>query len=355
MISVYRYRVKSLTGLLNKQSRACNFVWNFCNDRQKDALRFGRRWHTGFDLNKLTTGSSKELGLHSGTINAVCEQYAKSRSQKKRPYLRYRGTKSNGWVPLKGRELKREGNAFRFAGNTFRVFNSRALPVGKIKDSTNFSRNSRGNWFLNIVIEVDGAVAGVRQPIKGVGIDLGLKDFATLSTGEKIEAQRIYRGAEAALAIAQRAGKKRRVSAIHAQIANRRNDFHHKLSTRIVREFDYIAVGNVNAAGLAKSTMAKSVLDAGWSSFRTQLAYKAVRHGAWFEEVNESYTTQTCSDCGTLPDSRPKGIAGLGIRNWVCSECGGMHDRDVNAAKNILNKFASRAGHGTLVVGIPVL
>ncbi len=72
MILVYRYRVKSLNGLLNKQSRACNFVWNYCNDRQKDALRFGRRWHTGFDLNKLTQGCSKELGLHSGTVNAVC-------------------------------------------------------------------------------------------------------------------------------------------------------------------------------------------------------------------------------------------------------------------------------------------
>ena len=348
MLLVYRYRVKSLTGLLNSQSRACNFVWNYCNDRQKDALRFGRKLLSGFDLNNLTTGSSKELQLHSGTVNAVCEQYAKSRSQKKRPYLRYRGKKSLGWVPLKGRELKREGNAFR-------VFHSRALPDGKIKDGTNFSRDSRGNWFLNIVIEVDAVAAGVRQPLKGVGIDLGLKDFATLSTDEKIQAQRIYRGAEQALAVAQRANKKRRVLAIHAQIANRRNDFHHKLSTRIVREFDYIAVGNVNAAGLAKTTMAKSVLDAGWSAFRDKLAYKAVRHGAWFEEVNESYTTQTCSDCGALPDSRPKGIAGLGIRNWVCSECGGVHDRDVNAAKNILNKFASRAGHGTLAVGIPVL
>ena len=355
MLLVYRYRVKSLTGLLNSQSRACNFVWNYCNDRQKDALRFGRKWLSGFDLNKLTTGSSKELQLHSGTVNAVCEQYAKSRSQKKRPFLRYRGKKSLGWVPLKGRELKREGNAFRFAGNTFRVFNSRALPDGKIKDGTNFSRDSRGNWFLNIVIEVDAVATDARQPIKGVGIDLGLKDFATLSTGEKIQAQRIYRGAEQALAVAQRAGKKRQVSAIHAQIANRRNDFHHKLSTRIVREFDYIAVGNVNAAGLAKTTMAKSVLDAGWSAFRDKLAYKAVRHGAWFEEVSESYTTQTCSDCGALPDSRPKGIAGLGIRSWICSECGGVHDRDVNAAKNILNKLASRAGHGTLAVGIPVL
>ncbi|SCU90391.1 conserved hypothetical protein [Cupriavidus necator] len=76
----------------------------------------------------LTTGSSKELSIHSGTINAVCEQYAKSRSQHCRPYLRYRGRKSLGWVPLKGRDLKRSGEAFRFAGSTFRVFNSRPLP-----------------------------------------------------------------------------------------------------------------------------------------------------------------------------------------------------------------------------------
>ena len=350
MILVYRYRVKSLNGLLNRQSRACNVVWNYCNDRQKDALRFGRPWLSGFDLNKLTTGSSKELGLHSGTVNAVCEQYARSRSQKKRPYLRYRGKRSLGWVPIKGRELKREGDAFRFAGNTFRVFNSRPLPEGKIKDGTNFSRDARGNWFLNIVIDVPAPGTDARQPLRGVGIDLGLKDFATLSTGEKIEAQRIYRDAEKALALAQRANKKRRVKAIHAKIANRRSDFLHKLSDRIVRQFDYIAVGNVAAARLARTGMAKSVLDAGWSSFRHQLAYKAVKHGAWFEEVDESFTSQVCSNCGAMPDSRPKGIAGLGMREWRCSACGYQHDRDTNAAINIL-----RRGRATLAVGIPVL
>jgi putative transposase len=200
------------------------------------------------------------------------------------------------------------------------------------------------------VIDVAIETAEARQPVRGVGIDLGLKDFITLSTGEKVEAQRIYRDAEQALAMAQRAGKKRRVSAIQSQIANRRNDFQHKLSHRLVHEFDYIAVGNVNAAGLAKTNLAKSVLDAGWSSFRCKLAYKAVKHGAWFEEVNESFTTQTCSSCGTLPDSRPKGIAGLGIREWQCSHCGCVHDRDTNAALNIL-----RRGRATLAVGIPVL
>jgi hypothetical protein len=111
MLLVYRYRVKARTGLLNKQARAVNCVWNYCNDRQKDALRYGRRWLTGFDLNRLTAGSSKELGLHSGTVNAVCEQYAKSRAAKKRPSLRYRGRRSlaganegvtcaNLWLPF---------------------------------------------------------------------------------------------------------------------------------------------------------------------------------------------------------------------------------------------------------------
>ncbi|NWF46194.1 IS200/IS605 family element transposase accessory protein TnpB [Hydrogenophaga sp. D2P1] len=354
MLLVYRYRVKSLNGLLNRQAKAVNFVWNYCNDRQKDALRFGRRWHSGFDLNKLTTGSSKELGLHAGTINAVCEQYAKSRSAKKRPFLRYRGKKSLGWVPLKGRDLKREGDAFRFASNTFRVFNSRALPEGKIKDGTNFSRDSRGNWFLNVVIDVAvdaQSVPAARAPVKGVGIDLGLKSFAALSTGEVIDNPRHFRQLEDQLGRAQRARKKRQATKIHARVVSARRDFLHKLSNRLVREFDYIAVGNVSAAKLARTSMAKSVLDASWSSFRSMLAYKALRHGAWFEEVNESFSSQVCSSCGALPDSRPRGIADLGIRQWVCSGCGVSHDRDTNAALNIL----ARHGHVSPGEGIPVL
>jgi IS605 OrfB family transposase len=334
-----------LTGLLNQQARACNFVWNFCNDAQKHALKWDKQWPTAFDLDALTAGSSKELRLHSGTICAISNKYVKSRSQSRRPYLRYRGKKSLGWVPLKGCHLKREGDAFRFFGHTFRVFNSRPLPEGKIKDGTNFSRDARGNWFLNIVIDV--AVHESRDPVRGVGIDLGLKEFAALSTGEKIEHPRLYRELESKLATAQRARKKRQVNNIHAKIANARRDFHHKLSTRIVREFDYIAVGNVNAAGLAKTSMAKSVLDAGWSSFRDMLHYKAIAHGAWFEEVDERFTSQVCSNCGALPESRPKGIADLGMREWHCSDCGCVHDRDQNAALNIL-----RRGRATLAVGI---
>jgi putative transposase len=347
MLLVYRYRIKSLTGLLSRQARACNFVWNFCNETQLQALKWNKPWPSGFDLNRFTTGSSKELGLHAGTINAVCEQYAKSRRQKNRPFLRWRGRRSLGWVHLKGRDLKREGEAFRFAGNTFRVFHSRPLPEGRIKDGTNFSCDARGHWFLNIVVEV--AEAEARPVRSGVGIDLGLKDFAALSTGEKIENPRLLRLLSDRLATAQRAGKRRQATNIHARITNARRDFHHKLSTRIVREFDYIVVGNVNAAGLAKTRLAKSVLDAGWSSFRSMLRYKATAHGAWYEEVNESFSSRVCSSCAS--ETGPKGVADLGIRSWICSECGKSHDRDINSALNIL----FRSGHRTPAEGISAL
>ena len=341
----YRYRVKNKNGLLNRQARAVNFVWNFANDRQRDAVKWGRRWLSGFALDKLCSGSSQELGLLANTIDKVCHRYADSRAQHKRPYLRYRGKKSLGWVPLKGCDVHQTGDAFWVGGNTFRVFYSRAIPDGvKVCDGSNFAQDSRGNWFLNLVIDLPEAPA--REAHRAVGIDLGLKDFATLSTGEKIANPRHYAQQEAALASAQRAGKKRRARNIHARIENARRDGLHKLSTRIVQEFDLIAVGGVNAAGLAKTSMAKSVTDASWSTFRNMLAYKAIGHGARYAEVDEAFSTQVCSECGCL--GGPKGIADLGIRQWTCAHCGASHDRDVNAARNIL----ARSGHRAPVEGI---
>ncbi|KWH95135.1 RNA-guided endonuclease InsQ/TnpB family protein, partial [Burkholderia stagnalis] len=223
------------------------------------------------------------------------------------------------------------------AGHTFRVFNSsRSLPDGKIKDGTNFAQDARGNWFLNIVIEMPDVPA---RPIRsGVGIDLGLKDFATLSTGEKLPNDQFGRRAADKLAKAQRARKhKRHIAKLHAKVANARADFQHKLALDLVRRFDYIAVGNVSASKLAETRMAKSVYDASWSSFRNKLRYKAIAHGATFEEVDESGSTQSCSACGSKDSTtRPKGIAGLRTREWACDGCGVVHDRDTNAALNIL-------------------
>jgi putative transposase len=173
------------------------------------------------------------------------------------------------------------------------------------------------------------------------------EEFAALSEAslDPVEAKRFYRDLEPALARAQRARKRHRTRAIHAKIANRRKDFLHNLSTGFVKANGAIVVGNVNAAALAKTHQGKSVLDAGWSAFRTMLRYKCADAGAWFDEVDEAFSTQTCSVCKSR--TGPKGREGLGIRGWQCSVCGAIHDRNVNAAQNIL-----AAGHRRLAEGI---
>lgn len=347
MMLTYRYRVKSLQGELNRQARAVNFVWNYCNDAQRHAVKWGRKWLTGFDLSYLTSGSCREIGLGGSTVLAIGTQYAKSRAQHRRPWLRYRGKKSLGWIPFRARQIRRTPEGFLFGGMIYRVFQSRDLPANAtIKDGGSFSQDAKGRWYLNIVFE--SPEAGRREIEKCVGIDLGLKELATLSNGEVITNPRWLRTLSDKFGKAQRARKKGLVRTTHAKIASRRRDYLHKLTTRLTKEFDYIAVGNVNAAGLAKTRMAKSVLDASWSSLRKMLRYKSIANGSTFVEVSEYLTTQTCSACGCLPASRPEGIAGLRIREWTCSDCGTHHDRDVNAAKNIL----LRSGHRAPVEGI---
>ena len=203
-----------------------------------------------------------------------------------------------------------QGDAVIFLGRRYRLWLSRPI-AGEHSLRLALLEDARGRWYLNLQVEVpEDREHGTGE----VGIDLGLKSLAALSTGEKIEAPRIYRRYERALAIAQRAGRKPRVRAIHAKIANCRKHFLHELSTRLVRENRRICVGNVNSCGLARTSLAKSVLDAGWSQLRSQLRYKAIRHGAEYLEVDERLTTQVCSACGAR--GGPKGREGLVVRDW---------------------------------------
>jgi putative transposase len=332
MILTYRYRIKTTSGAeraLEAMARAVNFVWNFCGETQEAARRWNRRWPTGYDLIGLTNGSSKELGLHSDTVQAVCKQFAISRdAHKRRP--RWRGKKSLGWIPFQAaRAIRVDGDTIIFLRRRYRLWFSRPID-GEIR-SGSFCQDARGRWYVNLHVEVE---TDLNSRHGEVGIDLGLKTLAALSTGEKIGNPRHLARHAQKLATAQRAGNRCRARAIHAKISNCRRHFLHELSARIVRENRRIVVGNINAAGLARTSMAKSVLDASWSQLRSQLRYKAMRHGAEYIEVDERFTTQVCSGCGAV--SGPKGIAHLGVRDWVCCECGVQHDRDINSAINIL-------------------
>ncbi len=345
MILTYRYRVKGTAAArrLSGMSVAVNQVWNYCGGIQNDSRRLNRRWPSGFDLIGLTNGCTRELGLHSDTVQAVCKQFAASRDKaKRRPRWRasFGAKRSLSWVPFQcARPIKVTDDTVAFLGRTYRLWLSRPVPADIRSGS--FSQDADGRWFLNLACEVAADLpAGQAE----VGIDLGLKDLAALSTGEKVENPRHLRKSAAKLARAQRAGRKRLARKVHRKVAAQRRHFLHETSTRIARTNALVCVGDVNSAALARTGMAKSVLDAGWSAFRSMLRYKtAMRHGARFVETNERHSTQTCSSCGAR--GGPKGLKGLRVRSWECDGCGTLHDRDTNAARNILRSGRSIALH----------
>lgn len=332
MLMTYKFRIKdSADSELRRQARAVSYVFNYCNERQKEAVSKNRKWLSGYDLQKLTAGASKELDIHAHTIQAVCQKYEISRKTSKKASLRWRTNRSLGWIPFNQGHVTYKSGAFWFRGHQYKAWISRPLLEGQKFLSGSFNQDSQGHWYINLCVEADtlDAVSG-----EAIGIDLGLKDLASMSDGSKIEHPTWYRRMEQRIATAQRANKKKQVKKLHAKVKNQRNDLLHKESTKLVKKHSQIFVGNVKPSTIAKTRMSKSSLDAGWAKFKTMLEYKALMHQGLFVEVNESYTTQTCSSCGVIPDESPKGIAGLGIRQWTC-HCGVTHDRDTNAAKNI--------------------
>ncbi|WP_244438772.1 RNA-guided endonuclease InsQ/TnpB family protein [Paraburkholderia dilworthii] len=339
-------------------ARDVNMVWNFANETQYRSLnRYCDRpktWLSAYDMQKLTAGFVKCEGVVVGaqTVQETCEEFVTRLKHAKKQKLSWRVSNrkspkySLGWVPFKKGALKYKDGQIRFNGLNIGLWDSYGLSKYELRAGS-FNEDSRGRWYVNVAVKVDVEEKRIPDGSASIGIDLGLKTMATYSDGGSFNPTRWYRASEQKLGIAQRANKKKRVKAIHAKIANQRKDAIHRETSALVKKHAAIFVGNVNAQALAKTSMAKSVHDAAWSMFRNQLKYKAIRHQVIFEEVNEAFSTQTCSSCGALPDSRPKGIAGLGIRDWTCIDCGAVHDRDVNAARNILAR-----GHARLAGGI---
>jgi len=332
--------------LLNIMASNVNFVWNYINELSHKSIRDKGNFLSSYDIQKYTQGVHKELGLHSHTVQKIGANYTLRRNQFRKSKLAWRisrgSRKSLGWVPFNTGAVKYKKGKIIYNGGSFGVWDSYGLGSYELR-SGSFNEDSRGRWYLNVVVEVEVSIPKGQDKI---GLDLGLKDTVTCSDGTKLEAGRFYRNYERKLATAQRARNKKRAKNIHAKIANRRKDALHKFSRGLVDRAGEIYVGDVKSSSLTKTKMAKSVNDAGWHMLKVMLKYKCDNAGIIFKEVNEAYTTQTCSSCGIIPSSSPKGRAGLRIREWTC-ECGVTHDRDVNAARNIL-----AVGHGRPVEGI---
>jgi putative transposase len=241
-----------------------------------------------------------------------------------------------------------------------RVKWSRVLPA--VPSSVTVILDSAGRYFASFVIDTDPDTDRARwdepEPGSTIGIDLGLTHFAVLSDGTKIDSPRFLPRAEKKLKKAQRelsrkqkgsknrAKARLRVARIHAQVADARKEFHHQLSTRLIRENQAVAVEDLAVSGLARTRLAKSVHDAGWTQFVTMLDYKAQRYGRTFVKVGRfEPTSQVCSACG-----HRDGPKRLDVREWTCPACGTRHDRDVNAAKNV----KTAAGLAASACGVPV-
>ncbi|RQS53805.1 transposase, partial [Burkholderia sp. Bp8963] len=174
------------------------------------------------------------------------------------------------------RALTYKNGQLRFNGINIGLWDSYGLSKYEL-GAGSFNEDSRGRWYVNIAVKVKVEEARVPDGASVLGIDLGLKTMAAYSDGTDFDMPKWYRQAEEKLGIAQRANKKRLVKTIHARIANQRKDAIHKETTALVQRHAAIFVGNVSAKAMAK-TNGKSVLDASWTTFRTQLKYKAIGH-----------------------------------------------------------------------------
>jgi putative transposase len=324
---------------LNAAAVEVNQVYNYANEISYATARrtdLKRKWLSGYDLCALTAGAS-EYFEHIGadTIQRICVEYAQKRSAAKRLKLRWRVSRgvrrSRGYVPFKAASLKRKGHALRFCGKTFRIFERQRLEKVTWQQGC-FAQDAVDDWWLCLPVKV--TVEPTVAPREAVGIDLGLKDTAVTSDGERLEALRFYREAQHQLGRLQRCGHLRQAKRLHRRICRRRQDACHKFSRRIVNTYQNIVVGDVSTQKLVKTRMAKAVLDSGWGMLRGMLRYKSESACRSFQVVDEKNTTRACSNCRAL--TGPSGLRHLAMRQWVCVNCGESHDRDVNSARNML-------------------
>lgn len=230
----------------------------------------------------------------------------------------------------------------------------KSIPLDSDYRSVTVSKTASGKFFVSILVKIN--VNLLPMTGKSVGIDLGLKDLFIFSNGDAVNNPRWYRKSQAKLAREQKhlsrkkKGSERyekqrnKIAHVHEKIANQRKHFSHNISTSLVKEFDVIVTEDLNVAGLKKSNLGKSISDAGWSEFVRQLEYKSKWYGKSFVKIDRFYpSSQICSSCG-----HKDGKKSLDVREWTCSNCGEHHDRDLNAAINVLTK-----GYSDLT-GMPV-
>lgn len=350
-------------------------VFNDALRARQDAHAAGLPYLTDAELSaRLTAAKAAPERAWLGEVSSVALQQALAdlNTAYRNFFASVTGTRKGPKIrPPRFRSRKDRRQSARFTANArFKVLANGRLRLPRIGDvevrwsrdlpsapsSVTVIMDAAGRYFASFVVETGPDALPETGP--AIGIDLGLTHFAVLSDGRKIASPQFLRRAEKKLRRAQQSlsrkekGSRNRdkarvkVARAHARVAGARREFHHQLSTALIRENQAVAVEDLAVRGLARTRMAKSVHDAGWSAFVHMLEYKARLYGREFHRIGRFIpTSQTCSACGIKDGPKP-----LHIRAWQCQGCGAWLDRDVNAAVNV----AKAAGLAVTACGAQV-
>jgi putative transposase len=299
------------------------------------------RWKKAEELAFLTEVSSVPLQQALRHLQTAFTNFFAKRAK----YPRFKSRKKS----RQSAEYTRSGFTWRDGGLTLAKMAepldirwSRPLPEGTEPTTVTVSRDSAGRWFVSLLCE--DTITPAPATDGAVGLDAGITSLVTLSTGEKLANPKHERRDRARLARAQRElsrkakgsanreKARRRVARIHARIADRRRDFLHKLTTRLVRENQTVVIEDLTVRNLLKNgRLARAISDAAWTELRSMLEYKCAWYGRELVVIDRWFpSSKLCGACGTVREKLP-----LNVRRWTC-ECGAVHDRDGNAARNIL-------------------